>query len=269
VPLSIPIPINRRFVRARKLLDDLVYGIIAARRGGEEKSDLLSMLMSARDDETGEGMSDEQLRDEVMTLFLAGHETTASSLGFALWLLARHPQVLERARAEVDAVVGRDGAVDLAAVTRMPYLEAVFSEQMRLLPPIALLARLCRDGDVIDGHVIGKGQLVFVSPWVTQKHPAWWAEPEAFRPERFLHKEQGGTGEHLADGRPKYCYFPFAGGPRKCIGDVFARLEQKVVLARLLQTTSFTSLATPAVEPRLTVSLRARHGIPMTAAARA
>ncbi len=267
LPMGVPIPMNRRFNKAKKILDDIVFAIIAARRAGEQKPDLLTMLMSATDEETGEGMSDAQLRDELLTLFLAGHETTASSLGFTLWLLANHKDIADKAREEVDRVIGKDGVADgagmVAAVMRMPYLDAIFSEQMRLLPPIALLARKCVDGDVIDGHVIGKGDLIFIAPWVTQRHPRWWKDPLTFDPTRFLD-----GGEHGQEGRPKYAYFPFAGGPRKCIGDVFARLEQKIVLARLLQKTTFNSLPTPAVEPMLTVSLRARHGIPMTVAQR-
>ncbi len=263
LPASLPTPMNRRFAHAKQTLDDVVMGIIAARRAGEEKPDLLTMLISARDEETGEGMSDQQLRDEMLTLFLAGHETTASSLGFTIWLLATHNDIEARVRAEIDRVVGA-GSVDVAAVMRMPYLDAVFSEAMRLLPPIALLARRCVDGDVIDGYGIAKDGLVFISPWVTQRHPGWWKDPERFDPDRFVD-----GGEAQQDGRPKYAYFPFSGGPRKCIGDVFARLEQKVCLARMLQQVQFTSVAQPAVEPMLTVSLRARHGIPVVVRPRA
>jgi len=261
LPMSWPTPMNRRFHKAKNVLDTIVMGIIAARRAGEEKSDLLSMLLNARDEETGEGMSDLQLRDELLTLFLAGHETTASSLAFTIWLLANHPEAHARARAEVDAVVG-DGVVDVGAVMRMPYLEAVFSESMRLWPPIGLLARRCIAGDIIEGadgtrHIIAKDSLVFVSPLVTHRHPAFWQDPESFKPERFLP-----GGEAVGDDRPRYAWFPFSGGPRKCIGDMFARLEQKVCMARLLQRVQFAS-AGP-VTPMLTISLRARDGVPMT-----
>lgn len=259
LPMSWPTPMNRRFNRARNTLDEIVMGIIRDRREGPAKPDLLSMLMGARDEETGEGMSDLQLRDEVMTLFLAGHETTASSLGFTLWLLANHPAIEARAREEVLRVCRADGDVDVGSVMRMPFLDAVFNEAMRVLPPIPLLARRCNSGDVVDGFTIAPMSLVFLSPYVTHRLARWWKDPERFDPTRFLE-----GGEAHEDGRPKYAYFPFAGGPRKCIGDVFARLEQKVCMARMLQRVRFTSLPTPKVEPMLAVSIRARHGIPMT-----
>ncbi len=261
LPMSVPTPMNRRFTKARHTLDDIILGIIRTRRAGASRPDLLSMLMDATDEETGESMSDRQLRDEVMTLFLAGHETTASSLGFTLWLLSEHPEIEAQVRQEIQQVCGEQGDVDVGSVMRMPYLDAVFSEAMRVLPPVPLLARRCNDGDVVDGFAIPPQSLVFLSPYVTHRLARWWKNPARFDPTRFLE-----GGEAHQEGRPKYAYFPFAGGPRKCIGDVFARLEQKVCMARMLQRVRFTSLPEPKVEPMLAVSIRARHGIPMTVA---
>jgi cytochrome P450 len=261
-PSWLPTPMNRRYDQARRLLDGLIYGVIADRRRDGAGLDLLGMLMAATDEDTNEYMSDEQLRDEMLTMFLAGHETTAASLSFAMALLCQHPDVQERAFVEVGAAVG-NGELDVAATQRMPYLDALFDEVMRLYPPVATVTRTCVAEDELDGCRIGAGQLVLMSPWVTHHHPSLWEEPEVFRPERFL---AGGEAHH--SGRPRYAYFPFLGGPRKCIGEAFARLEQKLVLARLLQRYRFSLAPGTDISARAMGTIRARHGVPVDLALR-
>jgi cytochrome P450 len=251
-PLSIPTPRNRRFNQARKILDDVIGRSIAERRAGKHEDDLLSMLMQVTDADTGESMTDMQLRDEVMTMFLAGHETTASSLAFTVAALCQAPEALTRVREEVHSVLGEQTPT-LENTKSMPYLEAVIEEAMRLYPPVPLVARNAIEADTIMGYKVPKGRIVFVSPWITQRHTAFFPEPNAFRPERFL----GDAAKKLL----RFAHFPFLGGPRKCIGEGFARLEQKLVLARILQRVQFTLDETVPIQPMLAATLRAKHGV--------
>jgi cytochrome P450 len=258
VPDAWPTPANRRFHHARGVLDDVVLGIIHARRtSGEDKPDLLSMLMNAVDEETGERMDDVQLRDEVMTLFLAGHETTSNALTWTLWQLANLPEIESKLRAEIDDVThGAEPSVE--HVMRMPYLDAVLKESMRLYPPVWIVTRSASVDDVIGGYRIGKGDFVFLSPWVTHRHPKLWPNPTTFDPTRFLVDD---------DTRPKYAYFPFIGGPRKCIGDFFATLEMKLLLTMILQRVRLTLVPDHVVVPEPVITLRPKDGVLVTAQA--
>jgi cytochrome P450 len=224
---SLPLPANRRFRRALAELDGVVYRIIAGRRGGRgEHDDLLAMLLSARDEETGAGMTDRQLRDEVMTMLLAGHETTSLALSWTYYLLARHPEVEARIADEVDRVVG-GSRPSFAHLERLTTTRQAIEESLRLYPPAWGFSRQAIADDEIGGYRVPKGSLAFVIPFVVHRRPAWWPDPERFDPDRF-------TPERDA-ARPRFAYFPFGGGPRGCIGNQFAMMEAQLIVAAVAQ----------------------------------
>jgi cytochrome P450 len=182
------------------------------------------MLMEARD-ERGEAMSDKQLRDEVATLLTAGHETTSLALSWACYLLARHPEVVERICAEIQFLNGRAPAYE--DLFRLKYTRLVIEEIMRLYPPVWVLSRTAIKDDEIGGYFIPAGSEILIFPYITHRHPKWWSEPDRFCPERFAPEN--------SSGRPRYAYLPFGAGPRTCVGLNFAMTEIQVVLALLLQ----------------------------------
>ncbi|HEV3469934.1 MAG TPA: cytochrome P450 [Pyrinomonadaceae bacterium] len=256
LPEVVPTRRNRRFLRARRALDGVVYRVIRERRRrGEDTGDLFSMLLLARDEETGEGMSDEQLRDEVMTILIAGHETGAAALAWAWYMLARHPKVERKLCEELARVLGgRTPTVeDLPA---LPYTRMFFDEVLRLYPPAWGLPRQARGEDEIGGRRIPAGSLVVVSQYVTHRHPDFWDEPERFDPERFAPAS--------AAPRPKYAYFPFGGGSRQCIGNSFALMEAQLVLATVAQHFRPRLAAGQEVEEDPTFTLRPRGGVRVT-----
>jgi cytochrome P450 len=259
LPLWMPSRQNRRFRAALKLLDGAVYRIIARRRdegvGVGERSDLLSMLMGACDERDGQGMSDRQLRDEVLTILFAGHETTAVALSWALHLVAQHPRVEARLRSEVFQVLSdrMPTALDLA---RLSYTRMVVDEAMRLYPPVWLVGRGTNRDTEVGGYLVPRGTQVIFSPWVVHRSPSLWEEPIVFRPERFA------RGAAV----PKHAYFPFISGARQCIGNNFALMEAQLILARLIQRYRFTSEPGYAVEPEPLITLRPRQGIRMRVA---
>ena len=251
----LPTARNRRFRRALGVLDGAVFHIIEKRRrAGREADDLLSMLMFARDEESGQAMTDKQLRDEVMTMLLAGHETTSLALAWTWYLLARHPDVRQRLDAELDMVLGgRPPAYnDLA---NLPYARMIIEEAMRLYPPAWGLSRRAVAPDEIGGYHLPRGWLVFIMPFVMHRHRAYWDDPERFDPGRF-------TPERNA-ARPKFVYMPFGGGPRQCIGNQFAMIEAHLALASLAQRYRCDLVPGPPVEPWPLITLRPRHGIRM------
>lgn len=246
-PLSVPTPKNRRFVNAKATLDKLVFTVINERRAGASKPDLLSMLLDVVDEETGERMTDAQLRDEVLTLFAAGHETTSMAASWAMFEIMNNPHVEKRLLAELDGNASAD------KVMRLPYLDAVLKETFRLHPPVWNVARCAEEEDVLAGYRVPKGHLLFVSQWTVHRHPKLWENATTFDPERFLVDDIE---------RHKYAYFPFLGGPRKCIGDQIAILEAKIILAKLLTTHEFArSKNAPAVVADPAVTLRMKHGL--------
>lgn len=252
-PEYLPTPGNVRFWRAVRSLDEEVYALVAERRADPEpRHDLLSLLLNAVDDETGEGMSDRQLRDELVTLLVAGHETTANALAFALHLLATHPRWLEAVQSELDAVLGGRPPTG-SDFPDLDLTHRAFLEAMRLFPPAWVTARRCASDDVIGDYAIAEGSFTMIAPWVTHRDPAWWPDPSRFDPDRFL--------PEAVKTRPKLAYFPFAAGARKCIGDRFAQMEAVLILATLLQRFDLrpTSSQTPALAPGLT--LRPKHGV--------
>ncbi len=258
-PIWWPSATNRRLRRAIAVLDRVVYDIIETRRRtATQPRDLLAMLLLARDEETGAGMTDRQLRDEVMTFLLAGHETTAVALTWTWYLLDRHPAVAERLRAEVAAALGtRTPTVD--DLPRLGYARMVVEEAMRLYPPVWGFTRQAIDEDRVGGFTIPKRSVVTISPYVTHRHPSYWHDPERFDPERF-------TPERIRS-RPRFAYLPFSGGPRLCIGNEFALMEAQLVLAMTVQRYRLRLVPGTRVEAESRLTLRPRGGLPMTVSA--
>ena len=257
---KLPIPAALRFRRARRRLDATIYRMIAERRAAPgDRGDLLSMLLLATDTEgDGGGMSDLQLRDEAMTLFLAGHETTANALTWALHLLARHAGAASRALAEVDALGGDPRADDLP---RLPWIRAVFAEAMRLYPPAWIIGRRAKAAFEVGGFHVPARTIVLTSQFLVHRDPRWWPEAAAFRPERWL--DAAAAAE-----RPKFAWFPFGAGTRVCIGEQFAWMEGILVLATVLRRWRFEpSGGEPALDALIT--LRPKGGLRLTPVARA
>lgn len=247
---SLPLPKNLRIKKAITELDEIVDRTIKGRRKLEPEKrprDLLTLLMEARDDETGETMSDLQLRDEVMTMFLAGYETTANALTWALYLASKHPAQLKIVREEVERVVGT-GEITSEHVAQLGATRRFVSEVLRLYPPAWMMGRRALADDVIGGYPIPKDSLVFVSPWVTQRTATFFENPEGFDPDRFL-------PENMAKW-PRTAYFPFGGGPRLCIGQGFAMMEAVILLAAIVRRVRLDLLPGQNVVPEPTITLR-------------
>jgi cytochrome P450 len=254
------LPSVRRFNDSIATLDDVVEGIIADRRAsGAEMGDLLSLLMAARDAETGAGMDDRQLRDEVMTLLLSGHETTADALTWTLYLLDKHPEILTQLENEVEDVLqGRTpGVNDLG---QLSYTKMVVQEALRLYPPIFLFARWGQQPDTIGGCRTPADANIMVCPWVLHRHPGLWEDPERFDPTRF-------TPERVAAQQP-YSYIPFGGGPRQCLGVHFALMEAQLLLATIVQRYRLATIPGHVAQPGPMMTLRPQGGMPMLAVAR-
>jgi cytochrome P450 len=230
-----------------------VFKIIDARRKGQSTgADLLQMLMEARDEETGGGMNDRQLRDEVMTLFLAGHETTANALAWTTWLVAQHPEVEAKLRAELGQVLG--GRVpEVQDVPKLRYVSQVLDEGMRLYPPAWITARTAAEPDELLGYHVPKGTIVAVSPYVLHRNPRYWPDPERFDPDRFA--------PDRVQQRPRHAYIPFGAGQRMCIGNNFALMEGVLILAMLYQRFTMKVVEGHPVVPLPRVTLRPQHGI--------
>jgi cytochrome P450 len=256
LPEWAPLPSVRRFVETRKAVDDVVYSLIAERRqDGRERADLLSLLMSARDD-AGTGMSDKELHDELISLIFAGHETVSVCLTWTWYLLSQNPEVTTRLRDEVDQVLeGRAPAID--DIRGMQYTWQVLQEALRLYPPIWLIPRTPISDDEIDGYRLRAGTrtMLFVCPYVTHRHTDFYDNPEAFDPDRIAQERTGNWH--------RFQYFPFGGGPRKCIGHEFAMLEMTIIVAMVLQRFRLELVPGHPVEPMPMVTLRPRYGMPM------
>ena len=254
LPGVIPTPKNLRFRAALRALDGVVLSLIAERRrDGVDRGDLLSMLLAARDEETGEGLSDVQLRDEVMTLLLAGHETTAMALSWTFYLLSLHPGARRALEREVDAA-----PPGMEQLPQLRYTRMVLDESLRLYPPAWVITRSADGDDEIGGFAIPAGSRVLLSPYVTQHDPALWDDPEGFDPERFASSE-------AHDARPRYAYYPFGGGPHLCIGAGFAIMEATIVLATVARRLHLDLEPGRAVAIEPLVTLRPKPGIWVTA----
>ena len=245
----------RQFDEARAVLRQAVDHVITERRRNpSDSADLLSMLLAARDEDTGEGMTDEQLRVEVTTFLLAGQETTSLALTWTWYLLSQHPAAQRRLEHEIDTVLnGRPP--EYADLANLPYTRMVVDEAMRLYPPAWGFSRQALADDTLGGFRLPKGWLAFVIPYVLHRLPAYWKDPDGFDPERF-------SPERSAD-RPKFVYLPFGAGPRQCIGNQFALIEAQLSVATLAQRYRLQLVPGHRVEPWPLITLRPRHGMPM------
>ena len=239
--------------RAIGVLDEIVLSLIAERRRlAKPPDDLLSMLIAARDETGTERMSDQQLRDELLTLILAGHETTANALSWTFYLLAQHPEVEQHLAREVDEVTG-GAPLRLEDLSSLTYTEAVLKESMRLYPPAWIIERQALSSDTVGGYEIGADCIVAISPWILHRDPAHYPNPKRFDPQRF-------SAEACAQ-RRKHAYLPFGAGPRTCIGNAFAMMEAKIVLATLAGRFVVKTRPGLRVDPDPGVTLRPRKRI--------
>lgn len=255
---KLPLPKNLVYKRHLDTLNSIIYSIIEKRRANPGSStpsgDLLSMFMAAQDEETGERMSNQQLRDEVMTMFLAGHETTANLLAWTFYLLSRHPGIERKVREELQTVLnGRTPRFD--DLPQLVYLESVLEESLRLYPPAWILARQSTRVERVGGFDIPKGSVIVISPYVIHRNTKFWDNPEGFDPDRFIEKN--------SQDRKKYSYIPFGAGPRQCIGNAFALMEAKIILATALQSYQLDLLPGHVVEPEPLITLRPKNGVQM------
>lgn len=256
LPEAMVRPRGERFERAVGTLDRVVNRIVAQRRAEPEpRDDLLSMLLEARDEETGEGMNDRQLRDELVTLFLAGHETTALALTWTFHLLAKNSGAESKLHAEVDAVLGQRLAPSFDDLEKLAYTRMVGEEAMRLYPPAYVFSRTAAAEDRLGPYRMPKGAHIIISPYALHRRPDYWPQPELFQPERFLPEE--------AAARPRQAYLPFGGGPRICIGNAFAMMELVMVLATVARAWRLESVPGHEVRTEPRITLRPRGGLPM------
>lgn len=251
---KLPIPSLRRAREARETLDRIIYALIAERRRDpRDRGDLLSMLILAQDEENqGRGMTDRQVRDEAITLFLAGHETTANALAWTWYLLSQSPEVEARLHAEVDRLGHAPGLADLPALS---CVEQVVTESMRLYPPAWLIGRRALEPYQLDEYTVPKGAIIITSPYITHRDPTRFPEPERFNPDRW-------TPEFKAS-LPPFAYFPFGGGTRRCIGEQFAWTELILVIATLARDWKLRLVPGHPVVPQPVVTLRLKHGLRM------
>jgi len=255
---QLPIPSTIRFRKAKRRLDETIYRMIAERRASQEdRGDLLSMLLHAKDEEEGTGgMTDQQLRDEAMTIFLAGHETTANALTWTGYLLAQHPEIEAKLHAQIDAVLG-ERSPTVEDLPKLDYVEKVLAESMRLYPPAWLVGYRAIDDYEIDKYKLPGGTIFLMSQYVIHHDPRWFPDPSRFDPERWA------PAAKLA--RPKFSYFPFGGGPRVCIGEPFAWMEATLILAALYQQWTLRLVPGYPVVLQPLITLRPKHGMQMIA----
>jgi cytochrome P450 len=255
VPLKIPTPANRAFLESNKTLDEIVYGIIRRRQAsGEERGDLLDMLIAARDEETGEGMSETQIRDEVLTIFAAGHETTANALTWTWYLLARHPQIMKRLQREVDSVLA--GRTPTAGdIPNLKYVAQIFNESLRLYPPVPMVARRVDQATHLGGYRLPKDSLVFMSIYHFHRHRDLWDGPETFDPDRWL-PERGKRAHQLS-------FMPFGAGQRLCIGNHMALMEGALLLAQIARRYEPRLISSNPPVPEVGVTMTPKNGLPM------
>jgi cytochrome P450 len=256
-PMWVPTRRNLRAKRNVRRLDEVVDRIIKQRRESGDRGDLLSKLIHARDEFDQTGMTDRQLRDEVMTLFLAGHETTANALTWTWFLLGQHPEAEKRLLEELNSIIG-DRVPTAADIPNLVYTEAVLKESMRLYPPAYAFSRRVLADAEIGGFHVPAGSAVIMSQWVVHRDPRWYNDAEQFKPERWLEP----NGSAVAKNRPAYAYFPFGGGPRVCIGNTFAMLETILTVATIFRRFRFELIAPEQVRPWPSVTLRPAAGIP-------
>jgi len=252
----IPIPPTRRFNRARDTFNSIIFGMIdERRRSGEDKGDLLSMLLLAHDEDDASVMTDEQVRDEVLTLFLAGHETTANAMVWTWYLLSQNAEKEAKLHAELEQVLGgRPPTID--DIPQLKYTEAVFAESMRLFPPAWTVGRLSIEDHEVGGYSVPSGSLLLASQYVLHRDPRFWDQPESFIPERWETQSVKEAGQ-------KFIYFPFGGGVRRCIGEGFAWTEGILLLATLAQRWKLRLVSDQKVAVHPMITLRPKFGMRM------
>jgi cytochrome P450 len=255
LPDHLPLPGEGAIKRAVLTFDEAMFRLVRERRStGERRKDLLSLLLDARDPETGEPMSDRQIRDELVTLFIAGNETTALTMTWLLYLLDKNPEAEAKVRAEAAEVLGRR-LPTYEDLPQLKYSKMVVQETLRLYPPSWMIPRVAVAEDEVDGYRIPAGATVIVSQYLMHRDPTQWDRPEAFDPERFR--------PEVASTRPRYTYMPFGGGPRLCIGDQFAIMETQLLLAMFVQRFRARLAPGARVEAKAMATLRPRNGMPM------
>ena len=256
LPVSIPTKSNRVFLRAIRDAEGVIYRIIAEHRRRPEANphNLLSLLLRAKDEDTGERMSDRQLRDESLTIITAGHETTAVALSWTWYLLARHKEVERKLHEELSRVLG-GRTPTFEDLPNLKYTLMIIEEALRLYPPVWAIGRMAIADDEIGGYRIKAGSEIILSPYITQRHADFWDEPEKFRPERFSPEE--------SVARPRFAYFPFGGGARVCIGNNFALMEAQLILATVAQKYSLRLSPGCVVEPEASFTLHPRQNVLM------
>jgi cytochrome P450 len=254
---KLPLPHSVKFKTAKKTLDEVIFKIIDERRkSGEDKGDLLSMLLLAQDEETGGAMTDRQIRDECLTLFLAGHETTANALTWTFYLLSQNPEIEKKFHAELDAVFADGHAPGYEDYARLAYTEKILAESMRLFPPAWVVGRLSTEEHEFGGYVVPKKSLVLASMFVMHRDPRFWENAEQFIPERW-------EAQSIKEAGQKYIYFPFGSGVRRCIGENFAWSEGVLLLAVLGRKWKLRLSAEQKIGLQAMITLRPKYGMKM------
>jgi cytochrome P450 len=252
LPLLIPTSANQKFKRALEVIDNVIYEIIEQRRTTSSvHNDLLEMFLQARDEKTGEKMTDKQIRDEVITIFSAGHETTSNLLSWTLYLLARHPEVLAKLHQELECVL-QGKTPNAEYLQQLHYTKAILNESMRFRPPVGLMLRKINKDTEIDGYLLKEGRFVIFSIYNIHHHPDFWQQPEQFDPDRFLTPENR-----------RFSFMPFGTGERVCIGNHFALIESQLLLAMIVQNYDLQLLHNDEIEIEMAVSLRPKGGVPV------
>lgn len=251
LPRWIPIPGEQEFRKHIEALDTIVYKVISERRQNPEAyADLLSMLLAAQDEETNEQMTDEQVRDEVLTIFLAGHETTSTTLAWMWYELSQNPQAKNKIYEEVRAT-SSDNELTMTSLREYHYTRAAIDETLRLYPPAWILPRAATTDDVIGDYAVPADAMVVVIPYTIHRNPTYWENPNQFMPERFM-------TEHNF---PRFAYIPFGGGPRQCIGNTFALIEAQLIMSTLLKHFDFELVSSALIEVKTTTTIRPRQPI--------
>jgi cytochrome P450 len=256
----LPLPSNNKYRQAVQRLDETVYGFIRERRkSGRDPGDLLSMLLKAHDAEDGQ-MSDKQVRDEAMTLFLAGHETTANALTWTWYLLSQNPAVEERMHREIADAVPEGRLATVQDIPKLPFTSKVFQESIRLYPPAWALGRHVVKDTSIGGFLIPAGSTIVISQYVMHHDSRFYEDPEAFNPERW--------SPEMESRLPDFAYFPFGGGPRGCVGESFAKMEGVLILATIARSWRLAHVKGHRVELMPRITLRPKYGMRMKASRR-
>lgn len=250
LPLWIPLPSHLKIKKAIRTINGTLDKIFEQRRNQPStRHDLLSMLMETRYEDSGEGMSDKQLRDEVMTLFVAGHETTANAISWTLYLLSKHHDSLQKCRTEI-AEVTANNKIEFKHLSQFRYLNMVIEESMRLFPPAWIIGRKTKTADTIGGYAIPAGTNILISPFAMHRDIRFWKDPEQFRPERFISEQTA-----------KFTYLPFGAGPRMCIGNNFAMMEMQIVLASILLKWNPIRVMSETIVPEPLITLRTKSAL--------